>query len=176
MGIMAQWRSMRWEVSPNILTALSSISASTKLNAEQSNDRDGSNPTNVKGIQPQSIPVAYTVSIVGGADPRALYEEWKKQTGKKGPLILGRKRFGPATLQLDEVGFRADEVDGTGHVLVATISLSFGQEGKSQKAPVADTTPAPGIAGSAARSASLPTGRTALNIKPSTAEIKAKIG
>ena len=39
MAIMAQWRGMRWEISPNMIKAIAGLSTSYKLKA--STDEDG---------------------------------------------------------------------------------------------------------------------------------------
>ena len=104
MAIMAQWRGMRWEISPNMIKAIAGLSTSYKLKA--STDEDGRRK--VEGFELQPLSLDYDVSV-----------------GQIGPFYLGGRRFGPRSVQLDEVSIGDLVLDNFGRIRSARISLKF---------------------------------------------------
>lgn len=168
MGVMARWRNMQWVVNTRRLSPLKSLSTSKTLKKETNEDRDGSNPSNVKGFQPQPLTCEYPTDKIVGGDPLQDLETWRQQIGKSGPFYLAGRRFGPTRLQLQEVGFADTELDSYGAITRATISLSFVQDGSGGPTASGNSN-APGIS-SGSKVAS------ALNVGPSQAAIKQKVG
>lgn len=166
MGVMAQWRTRRWEVSHEQITAITSISASKKLKTERGESRSGSSTTVNKGFEPENIPVSYDVSSAVGVDPRVEYEAWVRQTGKTGTLLVGGKRLGPRRLMLDEVSLDVTQFATDGNILLATIGLTFTQDGGGSNA-AGSTTQVLRTSTSSGESSS-----SALRIGPSAAEKK----
>lgn len=91
---MAQWRSMRWEISPNMIKAIAGLSTSYKLKA--STDEDGRRK--VEGFELQPLSLDYDVSDAAGGSPRAEFEAWEGLVGQIGPFYLGGRRFGPRSV------------------------------------------------------------------------------
>jgi len=159
---------MQWETSPNRIAPLENLGISKTLKKETNEDRDGGNPSNIKGYDPQPLTCDYISDKIVGGDPPHEYKTWKKQVGKKGPFYLGGRRFGPPRLQLHEVGITNIELDAAGAMYRATISMLFKQDGGS--GPVPDSSSAaPGIGAGA------PT-TSAMSIGPSKTAINQKAG
>ena len=121
MAIMAQWRGMRWEISPNMIKAIAGLSTSYKLKA--STDEDGRRK--VEGFELQPLSLDYDVSDAAGGSPRAEFEAWEGLVGQIGPFYLGGRRFGPRSVQLDEVSIGDLVLDNFGRIRSAKISLKF---------------------------------------------------
>lgn len=126
---MAQWNGRSWEVSPWRLAALTGLSTSLKLKKDTNEDKDGGNPTNVKGYEAQGLGFDYEVSTATGGDPRAEFEEWQRLVGQTAPFYLGGRRFGPSRIQLSEVSLGDVLLDHAGRMRSAKISLKFEQNG-----------------------------------------------
>jgi len=159
---------MRWETSPNKIAPLENLSISKTLKKETNEDRDGGNPSNVKGYEPQPLTCEYTADKIVGGDPLREYEAWKRQVGKKGPFYLGGRRLGPFRLQLQEVGLSSVELDAFGGMRRATISLSFIQDGGGGSSSGSSSNTSGISSGSAVTSA--------LGVGPSQSAIKQKAG
>lgn len=121
MAVMAQWRGMRWEISPRMIKAIAGLSTSYKLKA--STDENGQRT--VEGFELQPLSFDYDVSDAAGTDPRAEFEVWEGLVGQTGPFYLGGRRFGPRSVQLDEVSIGSIELDNAGRIRSAKISLKF---------------------------------------------------
>ena len=129
MAVMAEWHGRSWEVSPWRLAALTGLSTSLKLKKDTNEDKDGGNPTNVKGYEAQGLSFEYEVSTAAGGDPRAEFEAWQRLVGQTAPFYLGGRRFGPSRIQLVEVSLGDVTLNNQGRMLLAKISLKFEQNG-----------------------------------------------
>ncbi|EDS09928.1 hypothetical protein [Anaerotruncus colihominis] len=129
MAVMAEWHGRSWEVSPWRLAALAGLSTSLKLKKDTNEDKDGGNPTNVKGYEAQGLSFDYEASTAAGGDPRAEFEAWQRLVGQTAPFYLGGRRFGPSRIQLVEVSLGDVTFSNQGRMLLAKISLKFEQNG-----------------------------------------------
>lgn len=129
MAVMAEWHGRSWEVSPWRLAALAGLSTSLKLKKDTNEDKDGGNPTNVKGYEAQSLSFDYEASTAAGGDPRAEFEAWQRLVGQTAPFYLGGRRFGLSRIQLVEVSLGDVTFSNQGRMLLAKISLKFEQNG-----------------------------------------------
>lgn len=160
MAVMAKWNGRSWEVSPWRLAALTGLSTSLKLKKETNEDKDGSNPSNVKGYEAQGLNFDFEVSTAAGGDPRAEFEAWRGLVGQTAPFYLGGRRFGPSRIQLSEVSLGDVVLDNSGRMRMAKISLKFDQNGPLSL----QNTRGPAGIGSGTSTAS------AVNVGPSAAE------
>lgn len=158
---------MQWVMSTRRLAPIKNLSISKAIKKETNEDRDGGNPSNVLGFEPQSITCEYMPDRIVGGAPLQEYETWKRLVGEKAPFYLGGQRLGPPRVQLKEVGLSETELDGNGEISRATISLSFVQDGGDDS-----------MAGNVSDVSGIGSGRltTALKVGPSQSVIKQKIG
>ena len=129
MAVMAEWHGRSWEVSPWRLAALAGLSTSLKLKKDTNEDKDGGNPTNVKGYEAQGLSFDYEASTAAGGDPRAEFEAWQRLVGQTAPFYLGGRRVGPGRSQPGGGSLGDGAFSNQGRMLLAKISLKFEQNG-----------------------------------------------
>lgn len=125
MAVMAKWRDKTWEVSSKRVAALNGISASVKLDTENSDDKAGSPSTRVKALELQSFTFDYDLAASAGADVRGEYEAWTRDIAKTGTFFLGGRRFGPKKLQLTGVSLSDTLLSNDGQLLKGKISITL---------------------------------------------------
>lgn len=127
MGYMAQWGPKGFIVSPNKIVPINDFSTTVALKADSENDTSGTNPTNTRGLEPQTIMLSTTYLRAAGVDPRGQFEEWSSLVGAAHPLLIEGKRFGPPKMQLSQVDLSGVEFTSTGAWLKAEISITLAE-------------------------------------------------
>lgn len=137
MSIQASWLDKKWTIDSYRVMGLHGLSIKKELDIEENEAKDGKNPVNVKGFQPQGLATTHSVAFATGSNPRQELEAWKARLGKRAGFHLAGKRFGPPVLVLDKVGFTKTAISNTGVVLAAEITLTFSEDTNTAKAPAA---------------------------------------
>lgn len=142
MAVMAKWNSKTWEVSGNRIAALNGVSASVKLNTENSDDKAGSPSTKTKALELQTMTFDFDLATVAGCDVRSEYESWTALVGEYAPFFLAGRRFGPENLQLTAVSLSDTTLNDFGQILKGKISITlteYAEEASSKKATAGST-------------------------------------
>jgi hypothetical protein len=100
MNYIAKWGPMGFVVSPTKIIPFNNLSTTVAIKTDNTNDANGSPPTNVRGRELQTMNFSTTYLRAAGVDPRARYEQWEDLVGQSYPLYVGGKRFGPAKMML----------------------------------------------------------------------------
>ena len=135
--IQASWQNKRWYISPQAAKLLQNASIEKVLKVEQQEAKDGKNPTNTQGFEPQAISLPYSASKNVGVDPLQELEDLDKLLGERGPLYLAGRRLGPPVLILDSVEFNATTIKPNGAILAADFVLNFIEDVGAVAAPAA---------------------------------------
>ena len=130
MAIMASWRGKKWEVSSNVIYALSSISTSFTLKTETRTTSEGKEEKIVKGIDLIPLSFETIISRSVGVDVMSEIESWKSLIGKTDKFILGGNRFLADSFMLESVSVGTVETDDKGKLISASLSFSFIEEEK----------------------------------------------
>lgn len=125
MSYLAKWGPKGFIISPNKIVPINDFSTTVALKADSENDTSGTNPTNTRGLEPQSIMLSTTYLRAAGVDPRGQFEEWSSLVGAAHPLLIEGKRFGPPKMQLVQVDVSAVEFTSTGAWLKADVSITL---------------------------------------------------
>ena len=125
MGYLAQWGPKGFLVSPTKIVPLKDLSTSVALKADSENDTSGTDPTNTRGLEPQTITLSTTYLRAAGVDPRGQIDEWSSLVGAAHPLLIEGKRFGPPKMQLTRVDASGLEFTNEGKILKVEISITL---------------------------------------------------
>lgn len=112
MEYTAKWGPKGFVVSPTKIVPFDDFSASYSYDAE-------------KGADPVKVALSTTYIKAAGVDPRAQVEEWTSQIGKKYPLYIEGKRFGPLLLVLTKVDVSDLLVSNSGAFLRVTVTIAL---------------------------------------------------
>ena len=149
MGIQAQWGNKAFVISPSKIVPLLKLSTGFAKKETDSEDTSGQPTTNTRGIDLQSITLETRYLAGTGSDPRGQIEDWKAQFGKRYPLYIAGRRFGPKLMELENVQFSNIVVDNSGRFIQVDASISLKEyvpptitlaEKKGQEAGDAGTT------------------------------------
>ena len=125
MGYLAQWGPKGFIVAPTQIVPLKDFSTSVTLKADSENDTSGTDPTNTRGLEPQSVTLSTVYIRAAGVDPRSQIDSWTALVGAAHPLLIAGKRFGPQKMQLTSVTASGMEFTNTGEILKVDISLTM---------------------------------------------------
>lgn len=125
MIYLAKWGSKTFEISPNKIVPLLSLSTSFSRKEDENNDTSGKASTNTRGMELQPISFDTQYSYSTGTDPIEEIEDWKNQFNVKAPLYINGKQFGPDLLELESVNISDAMLDNQGHFLQVTVSISL---------------------------------------------------
>lgn len=125
MKYMAQWGPKGFLVSPAKIVPLKDLSTSVALKTDSENDTSGTDPTNTRGLEPQTISLSTVYLRAAGVDPRGQIDEWSSLVGAAHPLLIAGKRFGPQKMQLTQVNASGMEFSNLGEILKVEISITL---------------------------------------------------
>lgn len=125
MGYLAQWGPKGFLVSPTKIVPLKELSTSVALKADSENDTSGTDPTNTRGLEPQTVTLSTVYLRAAGVDPRGQIDEWSSLVGAANPLLIAGKRFGPPKMQLTRVDVSGMEFTNSGDILKVEISITL---------------------------------------------------
>ena len=125
MVYLARWGNKGFLINPNRIVPLLDITTGFARKTDTNNDTSGTPTTNTRGMELQKITLQTRYLAAAGNDPRGQIEEWKAQFGKRYPLYINEKQFGPDLLELESVDFENIELDNRGRFLAvdATVTL-----------------------------------------------------
>lgn len=151
MPVQAQWHDMTWELSPDRVRTMRSMSTSRSLDVEKTEDSEGQPPSQTVKVNLQTLNVDYTASIAQGIPPRAEYGNWWNRLGQAihAPFYLGGEQYLGCEFLLKEISFDPQVIDANGQVLVGDISLTFEEWAEEESGLKQDyrneTTVTPGV-------------------------------
>lgn len=121
----ASWGNKGFLVSPNKIVPLLNLTTGFSRKSDTNNDTSGQPTTNTRGLELQTIKLEtrYVASL--GVDPRGQIDEWKAQFGKRYPLYINGRKFGPDLLELDSVDVSNIQMDNRGRFLSVDISITL---------------------------------------------------
>lgn len=113
MSVMCKWGKKKWKVTPKQVKPIGELSYDMSYDADK------------KKKSKREISFSYTIYLETGVKVRTEITSWYKYLGKKAGLYIGKKRFGPARMRLDDVKASSINVTETGKMHYATIDLTF---------------------------------------------------
>ena len=140
MAVMASWNGKTWGVSSQRIAALNGVSSSVELDTENSDDKAGSPATKTKALKLQSMSFDFDLASAVGGDARGEFESWTSLVGQYAPFYLAGRRFGPANLQLNNLG----------RILKGKITINlteYAEEASSKKASAGGSSKSSSAAG-----------------------------
>lgn len=122
MSIQATWLTMRWEISPDRIASIATLStaAAVKRASDSTNGQ-----SKITGYELEPLSISYQTSYAAGGDPRKEKEAWEALLGQYGPLRFGGRRFGAKNFQLRSVEIGDIVLDARGRMHRAEIKLEF---------------------------------------------------
>ena len=122
MGTQAKWRDEWWGVTNNRVRSIESFDtdAAVKLTTD-----DEEKTCKINGSELENLKISFSVSVMTGGNPRAELENLHAKVGKFGTFYLNGRRFGPLNFQLTNVSADNLQMNNSGEILVANISLDF---------------------------------------------------
>ena len=133
MTYTARWGKKGFILSPTKVVPFDDFKTGVALKSDSENDTSGTNPTNTRGLEAQTITFSATYLRAAGVDPLAQYNEWCGEIGKSYPLYIGGKRFGPAKMMLSKVDIAEEMHTPAGEFIKMTLNLTLTEPGKSNK-------------------------------------------
>ena len=133
MTYTARWGKKGFLTSPTKVVPFQDFKTGVALKTDSENDTSGTNPTNTRGLEAQTITFSTTYMRAAGVDPRAQYEEWCGEIGKSYPLYIGNKRFGPAKMMLTKVDIADQLLTPSGEFAMISLSLTLAEPSKFDK-------------------------------------------
>ena len=103
MAYQAKWGPKGFLTTPEKIVPFMDLSTSYSLKSENNTDTSGTEPTNTRGRELQTITFSTKYMSAAGVDPKGQMREWYDLIGAKYPLYIGGKQFGPPLLQLESV-------------------------------------------------------------------------
>ena len=125
MEYQAKWGSQGFIVDPTKVIPLTGFSTSYSRKSDTNEDTSGTQTSNTRGMELQPVHLETTYFSGAGVDPRARIDEWKQQFGKKYPLYLNGKQFGPNLLELNSVSFDNFKFDNAGRIIQVDVSIDL---------------------------------------------------
>lgn len=122
---IAKWGPKGFIVSPGKIVPLLSLSTGFARKSDTANDTSGQPTTNTQGMELQKIQIETRYVAAAGVDPRGQIEEWRSQFGKRWPLYINGKQFGPALLELVSVDVSNVLMDDYGRFLSIDVSITL---------------------------------------------------
>lgn len=122
MSIQATWLGMRWEISPNRIASIATLSTSAAVKRASDSTQGKSKIT---GYELEPLSLSYQTSFAAGGKPREEKEKWESLLGQYGPIRFGGRRFGAKNFQLRSVEMNDILLDVQGRIHRATIDLEF---------------------------------------------------
>lgn len=121
----AKWGNKGFLVSPTKIVPLLDLTTGFSRKSETNNDTSGKPTTNTQGLELQQIKLSTTYVAAVGVDPRAQIEDWRAQFGKRYPLYINGKQFGPDLLELVSFDVSNVKLDNAGNFLALDISVTL---------------------------------------------------
>ncbi len=121
----ASWGNKGFIVSPSKIVPLLNLSTKFARKADSNNDTSGQPTTNTRGMELQTIPLETRYVAAAGVDPRGQIDEWKAQFGKRYPLLINGKQFGPDLMELDSVEISNVQLDNVGRFLSIDVTITL---------------------------------------------------
>lgn len=125
MTIQAQFLNKNWEISPNKVMPLTSISYSSGINTETAKTSGGKDKIVSKGYKADTLSITYDVVKTAGCNPEREYSDMVTLTGAIGPFLINGRRFGAAKYRLISVKPSNIVTSNTGEMISMTISAQF---------------------------------------------------
>lgn len=122
MSIQATWLGMRWEISPDRIASIATLSTSAAVKRASDSTQGKSKIT---GYELEPLSLSYQTSFAAGGKPREEKEKWESLLGQYGPIRFGGRRFGAKNFQLRSVEMNDILLDVQGRIHRATINLEF---------------------------------------------------
>lgn len=122
---LAKWGAKGFLVNPQKIVPLLNLATGFARKTDTGNDTSGTPTTNTRGLELQTITLETRYLAGAGVDPRGQIEEWKAQFGKRYPLYINGKQFGPNLLELDSVDFSNILLDNLGRFIQVDVSITF---------------------------------------------------
>ena len=122
MAIQATWYDQKWEISPERVAGLGSLSASGEVKRVTDSTKGKSKIT---GMELMRVSLSYSSSFEAGGNPRQELETWQSLVGIYDTLRIGGRRFGPKYLQLQSAENSNTVIDNRGRIRRQTINLVF---------------------------------------------------
>ena len=129
MEYTALWGPKGFIVSPSKIVPLMNLSTTFSVKSSTGVDANGTDTTNNRGRELQSVSLSTLYVRGAGVDPRGQIAEWEAQVGKAYPLYIQGQRFGPNKLMLKSVDVSDIKMTNTGLFLQCSISLKFEEYG-----------------------------------------------
>ena len=167
MAIMAQWRDMRWEVSPSEVSAIEDLAISFEQQADNNRSTEHQGPTNERGTQLVPLSFKTVLHSAAGVDVRARIAQWESQVTKTGPFYLNGRQLGPK-YQLRKVSVSGVKLDNHGRMLLATLSFTFKEYDAATTSVPETTTSALAVTPTTDTKAELAKPNTAVAAAPTT--------
>lgn len=121
----AKWGNKGFIISPNKIVPLLNLGTGFARKSDTNNDTSGQPTTNTRGLELQTITLETRYVASAGVDPRSQIEEWKAQFGKRYPLYINGKQFGPDLLELDKVDISNIQIDNRGRFISVDIAVTL---------------------------------------------------
>ena len=119
--VMAKWGKMKWLInSKKVLPIEDDLSIKYGINDKNKKEKI-------------EISFSYVPNSASGVNVNTEINRWKSLVGKSNPLYIGKKRFGPKSLQLKSAEVQDIQIYGKGIKLSASIALSFVENKKKSK-------------------------------------------
>lgn len=125
MAYQAKWGSQGFIIEPTRVVPLMGFSTSYSRKSDTNEDTSGTQTSNTRGMELQPVHLETTYFSGAGIDPRRKIDEWKQQFGKKYPLYLNGKQFGPKLLELDSVSFDNFKFDNAGKIIQVDVAIEL---------------------------------------------------
>lgn len=122
---LAKWGAKGFLVNPQKIVPLLNLATGFARKTDTGNDTSGTPTTNTRGLELQTITLETRYLAGVGVDPRGQIEEWKAQFGKRYPLYINGKQFGPNLLELDSVDFFNILLDNLGRFIQVDASITL---------------------------------------------------
>lgn len=124
MSIQAKWGDFQWGLS-QVPNALSTISWDRRLLVHQQDDISGSRSGTVRGMEPVSVSLDWTVALAAGTSIESDLDRWNEAIGQSEYLVIGERQYADVPLRL--VAFTASNVrlDSNGVCRSAEFHASF---------------------------------------------------
>lgn len=125
MEYLAKWGNKGFLVNPSKVVPLLSLKTGFARKADTNEDTSGTPPTNTRGLELQTITLETRYLAGLGVDPRDQIEDWKKQFGKRYPLYVNGRQFGPDLLELDKVDITDVVLDNRGKFIRVDLMVTL---------------------------------------------------
>lgn len=122
MAIQASWHTQKWEISPERVASLGSLSATAAV--KRASDST-SGKSKITGLELETLATSYVTTFEAGGNPRKELETWCSLVGVYAPFRLGGRRFGPRYWQLQSAEISDTQLDTLGRIRHGTINLYF---------------------------------------------------